>query len=294
MNSSSIHKTPTTASNITSAHSRHKISASRLSVPSGGGDYVSNSTNLCSSTMTPSEYLSRLTDISQMDLQSALDQMKSLLSLSPSQTQKVYKMAYYRKQTKNHWARDDPAFAALQVAFLGLSSLAYCIAFRGESILSSSIRFGFHSIFINYIMSGVIIATITRTIANQHLNVQNSYSSSHVRQNVEWLYAFDIHCNAFFPAFVLLYGVQFFLLKLVLGQSLVSLSISNTLYAAAGGWYFYVTHLGYRALPFLSNTEVFLFPIVGICFIYILNFVGYPFGFGWNASRIVAHVYFDA
>lgn len=294
MNSSSIHKTAPTASNITSAHSRHKSSVPRLSVPSGSGDYVSSSNNLCSSTMTPSEYLSRLTDISQMDLQSALDQMKSLLSLSPSQTQKVYKMAYYRKQTKNHWARDDPAFAALQVAFLAISSLAYCIAFQGESILSSSVRFGFHSIFINYILSGVIVATITRTIANQHLNVQNNYSSSHVRQNVEWLYAFDIHCNAFFPAFVLLYGVQFFLLKLVLGQSLVSLSISNTLYAVAGGWYFYVTHLGYRALPFLNNTEVFLFPIVGICFIYILNFVGYPFGFGWNASRIVAHIYFDA
>ena len=48
------------------------------------------------------------------------------------------------------------------------------------------------------------------------------------------------------------------------------------------------------ALPFLNNTEVFLFPIVGICFIYILNFIGYPFGVGWNASRIVAHVYFDS
>jgi len=242
--------------------------------------------------MTPSQYLSRLTDFSQMDIQSALDQMKSLLSLTPTQTQKVYKMAYYRKQTKNHWARDDPAFAALQILFLVLSSCAYCIAFRSESMISSSLRFGFHSVAINWFLSGVVIASIGRSIANQHLTVHSS--NSHVHQSVEWLYAFDIHCNAFFPAFVLLYGVQFFLLPLVLGISLMALILSNTLYVLAFGWYFYVTHLGYRALPFLSNTEVFLFPIAAVLFVYVLNFFLYPFGFGWNASRIMAHIYFDS
>ena len=47
------------------------------------------------------------------------------------------------------------------------------------------------------------------------------------------------------------------------------------------------------ALPFLSNTEVFLFPIVAVLAIYVLNFIGYPMGLGWNASRLVAHYYFD-
>jgi len=49
------------------------------------------------STLTPSQYLQRITDLQQMDLQSAVDQMRTLLTLYP---QKVYKMAYYRKQTK--------------------------------------------------------------------------------------------------------------------------------------------------------------------------------------------------
>jgi hypothetical protein len=62
-----------------------------------------------------------------MDVQSALDQMKTLLSARP---QVVYKTAYYRKQTKNHWARDDPAFGALQGLFLLISALAYSVAFR--------------------------------------------------------------------------------------------------------------------------------------------------------------------
>mmetsp|Transcript_21442 Transcript_21442/g.43560 ORF Transcript_21442/g.43560 Transcript_21442/m.43560 type:complete len:116 (+) Transcript_21442:2-349(+) len=88
-------------------------------------------------------------------------------------------------------------------------------------------------------------------------------------------------------------GLQFFLLPLVLGKSLVSLIVSNTLYAGAFSWYWYITHLGYRALPFLSQTEVFLFPIAAIALVYVLNLVGYFFGMGWNASRIMAHIYFD-
>ena len=88
-------------------------------------------------------------------------------------------------------------------------------------------------------------------------------------------------------------GVQFFLLPLVLGTSLLSFGVSNTLFALAFIWYFYITHLGYRALPFLSNTEVFLFPVAAILFVYVLNLVGYPFGLGWNASRVIAYVYFE-
>ena len=41
-------------------------------------------------------------------------------------------------------------------------------------------------------------------------------------------------------------GLQFFLLPLVLGTSLLSLGAANTLFAVAFGWYFYITHLGYR------------------------------------------------
>lgn len=244
-----------------------------------------------STSLTPVQYFIFLLDFSQMDIQSALDQMKSLLSFSPSQTQKVYKLAYYRKQTKNHWARDDPAFISLQVVLLLLSSISYCIAFRSENMISSSLNFAFQSIFVNFLGCGVVVASLGRSISNAHLTVQNS--AAHVRQGVEWLYAFDIHCNAFFPLFSLLYGFHFFLLPFVLGRGLVPFILSNTLFSFAFIWYFYVTHLGYRALPFLSNTEIFLFPIAGVVLIYILNMVGYPFGFGWNASRILANIYFE-
>jgi hypothetical protein len=143
------------------------------------------------------QYLSRLTDFRQMDIQSALDQMKTLLSTRPHM---VYKTAYYRKQTKNHWARDDPAFVALQFLFLLISCIAYSISFREPFM--GGIAFLLYSVLFNWFGAGAVIATLGREVANRHLT--DHKSNSHVRQSVEWLYAFDIHCNAFFPVFVLL------------------------------------------------------------------------------------------
>ena len=52
------------------------------------------------------ECLRRVVTFQQMDFESTLDQMLTLCSLHPH---RVYKQSYYRKQTKNQWARDDPA-----------------------------------------------------------------------------------------------------------------------------------------------------------------------------------------
>lgn len=176
----------------------------RLTVPSGA-DSISSlavrsplpASASGSSQQRPTQYLARLVDVRQMDIQSALDQMKTLLSTRPHV---VYKTSYYRKQTKNHWARDDPAFCALQLVFLTISSIAYSVSFRVP--VSGGIAFFLYSVLINWLACGFVVATLAREIANRHLTVHQS--TSHVRQSVEWLYAFDIHCNAFFPVFVLL------------------------------------------------------------------------------------------
>lgn len=94
-----------------------------------------------------------------------------------------------------------------------------------------------------------------------------------VDQDVEWLYAFDVHCNAFFPLFVLLYvvqvqshtdkqnpaqtcsliqlvhvsGPQYILLPFLLNGSFIACLVGNTLYLAATGYYFYFTFLGYMS-----------------------------------------------
>lgn len=157
------------------------------------------SSTALTSALTPQQYLQRITDLQQMDLQSAIDQMRALISLYP---QPVYKMAYYRKQTKNHWARDDPAFSFLQVVMVVASSVVYALAFRLGSV-SAIIGFVVKSVLINWLGFGVIAATMGQLVANQHL-MMSERSSSHVKQNVEWLYAFDVHCNSFVPLFVIL------------------------------------------------------------------------------------------
>lgn len=60
-----------------------------------------------------SQYLRRIWFWDQMDFDSCFDQMVTLLN--PGDMDKVYKLANYRKKTKNQWARDDPAFALVQV-----------------------------------------------------------------------------------------------------------------------------------------------------------------------------------
>lgn len=55
------------------------------------------------------KYLRRLLYFGQMDFEFALWQMVYLFT-SP---QRVYRNFHYRKQTKDQWARDDPAFLVL-------------------------------------------------------------------------------------------------------------------------------------------------------------------------------------
>ena len=235
--------------------SKNTSSVASSSFSSSHHAAASSSMNLTSSNnMTPAIYLSRLMDVSQMDIQSSLDQMKSLLL--PMKMNSVYKMAYYRKQTKSHWARDDPAFVFLILVALTVSSLAYTIAFRSDSILRQFITFTLQSILINYGLMGIIIAATARTICDTYLNaslvnttenagnpLQNKY---HAQQSVEFMYAFDVHSNAFVFWFVVIYGIQFFLLPVVLGKGFVGFLISNLLYSVGFFGYFYITHLGYR------------------------------------------------
>jgi hypothetical protein len=127
----------------------------------------------------------------QMDLDATVDQMIMLLSRNPG---RIYKRAYYRKQTKNQWARDDPGFVVLQVLFLLLAAVAWAAVFRSHGFWGY-VGLMAHAVLLHWLLFGVIAATLGQSIANTHLLAARSHS---VEQRVEWLYAFDIHCNAFF------------------------------------------------------------------------------------------------
>merc|ERR1712151_1182094 len=108
---------------------------------------------------------------------------------------------------------------------------------------------------------GVVVATLSWFISNKYLRTQSFHG---VEQRMEWMYAFDIHCNSFFPLFLVLYVVHYFLLPFLIQPTMSAAVVSNMLYAGALCYYSYITSLGYSTLPFLERTEVFLSPSVAV------------------------------
>jgi len=198
-----------------------------------------------------SEYMRRMIQYAQMDIDYTFAQM-AYLCLAP---RKVYQLTSYRKQTKNQWARDDPAFIVVLVFFLTISSVAYGLALEVPG--SGFVRIFGLFVGCHFALSGAAIATFAWFISNKYLRVQSFHG---VEQRMEWMYAFDIHCNSFFPLFLALYVVHYFLLPFIIQPTLAATLVSNGLYAGALCYYCYVTSLGYSTLPFLERTEVFLYP----------------------------------
>ncbi|KAI9208536.1 protein unc-50 [Polychytrium aggregatum] len=222
-------------------------------------------------------YLRRLVNFSQMDFEFALWQML-YLCISP---QRLYRNIYYHKQTKNQWARDDPAFVVLIAACLSVTAIAYGIAYKlGALGIIGALLF---MIFIDFLLVGVVVATAVWFFANRYLIQHHTHS---VEQSVEWAYAFDVHCNSFFPMFLVTYVFQFFFLAIVTKDTWVGRILGNTLYLLGTSYYVYITFLGYKALPFLKNTTVFLYPIGVIVILYVISLLGF------NVSKVILDLYF--
>jgi hypothetical protein len=227
------------------------------------------------------DYMRRLVDFRQMDFEATFDQLQALVSLDPK---RAYISFYYRKQTKNHWARDDPAFLVVQAGMVALGSLAYAIAFRHMNLWGYLWSI-FYGLLIDWLLMGFLVASVLSTIANRYLRQSNNHT---VTQSVEWMYAFDVHANAFFVSYLITYVLQYVLLSLVLGKGVFSCIFANTLYALAAVWYSYITYIGYTTLPFLGNTQVFLwYPTCAVACLWAVSVVCTLCGLHINASRIV-------
>ncbi|KAJ8602335.1 hypothetical protein CTAYLR_004206 [Chrysophaeum taylorii] len=225
-------------------------------------------------------FLRRAFLFNQMDFETALDEM---LSLCLGQPGRVFKLAYYRKQTKDRWSRDDPAFAVLQVAFLLAATVATGAALRARLALTY-VYLAIAATLVHWLACGLAATTLHAWIANKFLR-ERGWSHS-VDQKVEWLYAFDVHCNAFFVYFVCAYVAHFFLLPVSLGHSFLAMLVANAIHASAFSAYFYITHLGFRALPYLRRTEVFLYPVLFAALLFALSIVLGVLGIKLNAARI--------
>mmetsp|Transcript_32440 Transcript_32440/g.79389 ORF Transcript_32440/g.79389 Transcript_32440/m.79389 type:complete len:244 (+) Transcript_32440:144-875(+) len=229
-----------------------------------------------------SEYLRRAVHYGQMDLEMTFWQML-YLCVAPSV---VYRNTKYHRQTKNQWARDDPGFTTVLMYFLVSACIAFCLAFQKSWVgFVSSVTY---TVFVDFVLVGISVATLTWYFANTFLRVidQDAHATE---QKVEWLYAFDIHCNSFFPLFMVLYVLQYFLVMIVLRPGFLPTLVSNTLYVTALSAYCYITFLGYEALPFIQGATIFLYPIPLLGLMYIISL-----GLGLNVSRLVLGAYFGS
>ncbi|KAL4358023.1 hypothetical protein AHAS_Ahas09G0245200 [Arachis hypogaea] len=196
-----------------------------------------------------------------------------------------YQHTKYHKQTKNQWARDDPAFVVICSLLLAISTLAYCAAYDHSS--AHAIFVVFSVLLFHFFLTGLFLATFCWFLTNAYLREEapNSYV---VEQRVEWMYAFDVHCNSFFPMFVLLYVIHYFLSPLLVAHGFIPVLLSNLLFMVGASYYHYLNFLGYDVLPFLERTTFFLYPIgvvIVLSPILILS--------GFNPSRYFMNVYFS-
>lgn len=222
------------------------------------------------------KFLKRLVKFRLMDFQFAFWQMIYLL-ISP---QKVFRDFQYRKQTKNQWARDDPAFLVLLSLFLLFSSIAFGLVLNLHAI--GILKFVSWVIFVDCISVGLLIATLYWYIANRFL-LKNPKQGL----DVEWAYCFDIHLNAFFPLLVILHVLQLPLLMTIINKDwYISTLIGNTFWVCAIGYYVYILFLGFSSLPFLKNTQVLLYPFTLLIILYIITIA-----INLNLSHMLMNVY---
>eukprot|EP01129_Flabellula_baltica_P005572 TRINITY_DN2031_c0_g1_i2.p1 TRINITY_DN2031_c0_g1~~TRINITY_DN2031_c0_g1_i2.p1 ORF type:complete len:218 (+),score=-0.39 TRINITY_DN2031_c0_g1_i2:15-668(+) len=192
-------------------------------------------------------YVRKAYHFSQIDFEYTLWQM-FYLCIKPKS---VYNTTRFHKQTKNQWARDDPSFVMITMYMILITSISYAIAFSHG--LSSIIKTVLWTVFVDYLLVGLIVATFSWYVTNKYMRLNRMNS---IEQKVEWLYAFDIHCNSFFPMYVLVHVVQYFALFIIISDNFLATVLSNIIYCTGLVYYFYVTFLGYTGFKiFKTNTS---------------------------------------
>lgn len=114
-----------------------------------------------------------------------------------------YRNFQYRKQTKNQFARDDPAFLVLLSVWLLVSATGLSLVLHLHML--GFFKFLLWIVFIDCILVGIIVASLFWFITNRYMK-----RSASANEDVEWGFAFDIHLNAFFPPLLILHVFQLF------------------------------------------------------------------------------------
>ncbi|WWC86883.1 uncharacterized protein L201_001762 [Kwoniella dendrophila CBS 6074] len=224
--------------------------------------------------------LRRLTKFRSMDFELAFWQLTYLV-VAP---RRVYKQTYHHKQTKNQWARDDPAMLLLIAGCLAVAGVSWSILYKYS--ITETISTILLMIFRDFLLSSLIIAFLFYIISNKLLVSTLAATTGVLDNKVEFSYSFDVAVNSFFPWFLSIYIGLLPLSTIVVKSNWICLWVGNTLFLIASVQYIYVTYLGYAALPFINRSEFLLSPLLPIFGGYLLSLLGF------NISKFVLDFYF--
>lgn len=222
-------------------------------------------------------YFRRMSKVNQMDFEYALWQMMYLF-VAP---QKVYRSFKYRKNTKSQFARDDPAFFVLLLAWFCFMSSAFGIVFRLN--FWKFVKFISYMVFFDFIGSGLVFATIFWYVLNKCF-------ASKRNQKIEWGFAFDVHLNALFPALTVIQWCQLLIFNgiLINYDWSIIIFIGNTSWFIAASYYIYITFLGYNSLQVLKHSYLLLMPLLISLLLYMISL-----SVGFNMTYVLTKYYSD-
>ncbi|KAJ6965110.1 hypothetical protein NC652_003117 [Populus alba x Populus x berolinensis] len=171
-------KTMTFAPELLAVMQEMIIKEKKMLPTTSKGRASSSSTSRVNSSTIP-QYLRRIIKWQQMDIEYTFWQMLYLCT-SPKV---VYQHTKFHKQTKNQWARDDPAFVVISSLLLAVAALAYCAAYdhsAGHAVFVVISVLLFH-----FLITGAGLATCCWFLTNAYLR-EEAPNSHVVEQRVEW------------------------------------------------------------------------------------------------------------
>ena len=209
------------------------------------------------------DYLKKMIHIRQIDYY--LTYTNILYCFKPKEINETAKI---RKHLKNKYARDDPGFLIILILNLFVSSLCYSLTF-GHMNIFFILNIFFIQAFILLFTSGVFIALFCKIIIDKYF--RNNEIGNGKEHKIEYVYAFDIHCNSFVPMYFFTSIVPFCILPLVNGsKGFIRILISNTLIFIGISYYLYVTFMSYFSLPFVKKNKMITLIIWPIILLYLI------------------------
>lgn len=126
----------------------------------------------------------------------------------------------------------------IKIVYLPVTSFGFVFLFHLGFF--QTVYFILYVVIVDFLLAGVISATIMWLISNRFLREPNS-------ENIEWGYSFDVHINAQFPPLIILHFVMLMFYKVLFSQEwFVSRLLGNSLWLLATSYYIYITFLGYN------------------------------------------------